>query len=99
MKPLFLIAILALTGSMAFGQAATVTWTNTHQTMDGFGGMTLTYGTSLTSSQADLFFSPTAGIGLEFVRTSNTPDSSIPDLTTLQEAVARGAKVELSFLS
>jgi O-glycosyl hydrolase len=36
---------------------------------------------------------------LEFVRTSNASDGSIPDLTTLQEAVARGAKVELSFLS
>lgn len=63
--------------------------------MDGFGGQTWLYADSLTSAQADMFFSQTSGIGLELVRTGNTWDGSIPDLTTLQEAVARGAKVEL----
>jgi glucuronoarabinoxylan endo-1,4-beta-xylanase len=82
-----------------FAQSATVTWTTTYQTMDGFGGQTWVYADSLNGSQADMFFSPSAGIGLEYVRTANTVDGSIPDLVTLQAAVARGALVELSLQS
>lgn len=80
-------------------QTATINAGTVHQTMDGFGGQTWLYADSLTGSNADLFFSQTAGIGLEFVRTANTWDGGIPDLTTLQLAVARGAKVELGLQS
>jgi O-glycosyl hydrolase len=85
--------------STGVAQTATVNAANVHQTMDGFGGQTWLYADSLTGSNADLFFSPTAGIGLQIVRTMNTWDSGIPDLVTLQSAVARGAKVELGLQS
>ena len=78
---------------------ATVNWIDVHQTMDGFGGQTWVYADSLTDAHADLFFSPSAGIGLAYVRTANTSDGSIPDLITLQKAVVRGALVELSLQS
>jgi glucuronoarabinoxylan endo-1,4-beta-xylanase len=78
---------------------ATINWTDIQQTMDGFGGMTSFFGETITDANADLFFSPTNGIGLAYVRTANTWDGGIPDLATLQSAVARGAKIELSLLS
>jgi O-glycosyl hydrolase len=63
-------------------------------------------GFTLTSSQAAMFFSPTSGIGLEILRTGNyycpltgtcavTPNN-VPDLVTLQEAVANGARIEVN---
>ncbi len=67
--------------------------------MAGWGGQTWISANSITDSQADMLFSPTAGIGLEYVRTMNTEDGSIPDLITLQKAVARGAKVEITLQS
>jgi glucuronoarabinoxylan endo-1,4-beta-xylanase len=91
----FSLAAQAQTGP----PTATVNWTDVHQTMDGFGGQTWNYANTLTSAQADLFFSPTAGIGMAYVRTANTFNGSIPDLVTLQAAVARGALVELSLQS
>jgi glucuronoarabinoxylan endo-1,4-beta-xylanase len=93
-------------------QTATVTWTTTYQTMDGWGGedwwgtaSTSTGGSgfALTSTEAAQFFSPTTGIGLEFIRTGDyycpntgscaVSTASVPDLTTLKEASADGALV------
>jgi O-glycosyl hydrolase len=95
---------LASEGARFFAKARmatmeTMNWNTTYQTMDGFGGQTWIYGDNLTGSSADLFFSQTAGIGLSIVRTANTWNGLIPDLTTLQLAVARGAKVELGLQS
>jgi O-glycosyl hydrolase len=83
----------------AQAQTATVTWTTMHQTMDGFGGQTWIYADSLTLTQAAKFFSPSPGIGLQFVRTANTYDGSIPDLITLRNAGALGAAIELGLQS
>ena len=93
------VLMFFLAASSVGAQTATINWTNVHQYMDGFGGQTWQSADNLTSGQADLFFSPSAGIGLEYVRSANTSDGSIPDLVTLQEAIARGAKVELSLQS
>jgi glucuronoarabinoxylan endo-1,4-beta-xylanase len=99
------IAWLVLLSSPLAAQAQTVTptatinWTDVHQTMDGFGSQTWLFANSIPDATADLFFSPTAGIGMAYVRTANTSDGSIPDLVTLQKAVARGALVELSLQS
>jgi len=95
---------LASEGARFFAKArmattGTVNWNTTYQTMDGFGGQTWIYGNDLTGSNADLFFSQTAGIGLSIVRSANTWNGLIPDLATLQSAVARGAKVELGLQS
>ena len=97
MKTLIVPFFTLIFTPLIFAQSVDVTWTSTYQTIDGFGGQTWVYGASLKNAQADLFFSPTAGIGLQYVRTMNTADGSIPDLVTLQAAVARGAKVELGF--
>lgn len=84
---------------------ATVNWSSAQQTMDGWGGEDWVSAENLTSSQAAMFFSPSTGIGLEFVRTGNyacpetgscaVSTSNVPDLVTLQEAAALGAKIEL----
>jgi glucuronoarabinoxylan endo-1,4-beta-xylanase len=98
-KASIILSLICIISSALFAQSATVNWVTTYQTMDGFGGQTWVYADSLKSSQADLFFSPSAGIGLQYVRTANTYNSSIPDLTTLQEAGARGALIELGIQS
>ncbi len=93
----FLLALTVYQRAQA--QTATVTWTTTHQTMDGFGGQVWTFADNLTSAQADLFFSSTVGIGLNLIRTANTYNGSFPDLVTVQAAVARGAQIEIGFQS
>jgi len=93
----------------AQAQTVTVSWDTQHQTMDGWGGQDWKGDNTdytLTAAQANMFFSPTAGIGLEYIRTKNSacPEtgnctvsaSTLLDLVTLQEAVARGAKIELN---
>jgi glucuronoarabinoxylan endo-1,4-beta-xylanase len=89
-------------------QNATVTWTSTHQTIDGFGASDWATAESLTPEQADLFFSTTTGVGLSLVEEEGNEEcgysvpptgSGFPDLTTLQEAVARGANVVLQMAS
>jgi len=97
------LLFLVLGSASARAQTATVTWANEHQTMDGWGAEDWTSAETLTSSQADMFFSPTGGIGLEYIRTGNygcpqtdtctVSTSNVPDLATLQAAVARGAKI------
>jgi O-glycosyl hydrolase len=96
------------------GETSTVNWTDVHQQMDGWGGEDWfgnssvgpgngSSGFALTSGEAAQFFSPTSGIGLEFIRTGNyycpttgacaVSTANVPDLQTLQYAVADGAKV------
>ena len=98
-KSLIILPLVGVISPAVLAQSATVTWGTTHQTMDGFGGQTWLNANSLTNAQADSFFSPTAGIGLEYVRTANTYNGSIPDLVTLQKAGARGALIELGLQS
>jgi glucuronoarabinoxylan endo-1,4-beta-xylanase len=84
-------------------QTAEVTWTTTHQTIDGFGASDFGTAENLTSAQADIFFSTTVskGAGLSFVReiANEECNGTISDLTTLREAVARGAQVWLTMQS
>lgn len=98
------LVILAYLATLAIcpklrAQTATVTWTTTYQTMDGFGGQTWTWADNLTPAQAQLFFSTTSGIGMEYVRSANTWNGSIPDLTTLTNATAIGGQIELGLQS
>jgi len=75
---------------------ATVNWNDVHQTIDGFGASSVYTGNNMTSSQADAFFSPTAGIGLSLLRIevpANASDAAINKCTPAQQATARGAKV------
>jgi glucuronoarabinoxylan endo-1,4-beta-xylanase len=86
-------------------QTATVTWGNTHQTIDGFGA----YSDEIqiyTPSEADQVFSTTNGAGLSLLRTqipnggsdhpgdcSKVGTACSGTVTNLQMAVARGARV------
>ena len=91
------------------GQAATVDWTDVHQQMDGWGGEDWQSAEGLASAQAALLFSASSSIGLNIIRTGNyacpntgacpVSTANIPDLQTLQYAVANGAAVELSLQS
>jgi len=87
--------------SKLIAQTATINAGTVYQTIDGFGSQTWSYADSMTNGQAAKFFSqtPGTGIGLSIVRSANTWDGEIPDLSTLQTAVAQGAQVELSMQS
>lgn len=52
---------------------AGIDWNDVHQPIDGFGGSSADFLTSLTSTQADFFFT-TNGIGLSILRTQIIPD-------------------------
>lgn len=82
-------------------QTAAVTWTTTYQTIDGFGASDWGTAESITSPQADLYFSSSSGVGLDFVRHLGNEEcnDTISDQTTLQEAVARGAQVWVTMQS
>ena len=91
-----IIARLALLSFPLSAQAqaptATINLTDVHQQIDGFGAAAAWTAPNMTDAQADLFFSPTAGIGLSLVRERIPPDGTIDGCVTMQKAVARGAK-------
>lgn len=114
MKALIILSLICIISPTVFAQSATVTWTTTHQTMDGFGAMDdnlaspCNGGTgncyyAFTTGQADAFFSPTSGIGLSIMRTTNDgcPDTgacavnatTVPNIGNMQKAVAAGAQI------
>jgi glucuronoarabinoxylan endo-1,4-beta-xylanase len=70
----------------------TINWTNVHQIIDGFGASSA-WKTSITDAQADMFFSVDTGIGLSLLRNRIAPDGTTAELSVMQKAVARGAKV------
>lgn len=90
-----LLLLLALTiYQRAQAQTATVNWTTTHQTMDGWGGQDALF-PAMTTTETGLFFTTNPGIGLTYIRTANTYNSAVTDTTTVKNAVAQGAKIEL----
>ena len=60
-------ASLAACGSKSHD--VTVNWSDTRQTMDGFGASSAFFGQSLTTDQADQLFDAKKGIGLSLLRT------------------------------
>ena len=77
-------AVLALVLLLAFGiwlhehgqrnsEAASINWSDVHQSIDGFGASSADFLDSLTPAQADFFFT-TGGIGLSILRTQIIPD-------------------------
>ena len=101
---LFLLLSTTLSGR---AQTVTINGNTTYQTISGWGASTgfNEQNPNMTGAQADCFFSASNGscasgnsIGLEWIRIQdNQTANSVPDLATLQLAVARGAKVELGF--
>jgi glucuronoarabinoxylan endo-1,4-beta-xylanase len=98
--PLSLLMLIAVPS--LFAQSATVTWTTTHQTMDGFGGEDVNLNASgcsgnqgncvfgFTSGQAASFFSTSSGIGLQIIRYANNgcplTGACTPSSTTITSA-------------
>ena len=72
---------------------ATVNWNDAHQQIDGFGASTAWTASSLSDSQADLFFSTNTGAGLSLCRNRIKPDGTTDELVTMQKAQALGARV------
>lgn len=62
---------------------ADIVWSEVHQSIDGFGGSTADFVTSLTPAQADFFFT-TKGIGLTILRTQIIPDRATCDAEFLE---------------
>src|ERR1035437_6007172 len=85
------------------GQAQTVTvnWNNVDQVIDGFGATDASQSPPMTSAQAALLFSPTAGVGLSLMRTVVPNDGSCSTVNAtcagkasdMQLATAYGARV------
>jgi glucuronoarabinoxylan endo-1,4-beta-xylanase len=95
MRLRLLALLLVLLGVPASAQTLTVNFGTVAQTIDGFGASNRDDPAPLTEAQADLFFSPTNGIGLSLLRTSIWTDGTdfcgcYSDAT---KAAARGAKV------
>jgi glucuronoarabinoxylan endo-1,4-beta-xylanase len=83
---LFMVSVAAQGG-------VTVNFNDIHQRIDGFGAADVFLG-ALTDAQADLFFSPTKGIGLSILRTGIGSDgSSMGAYSNATKAAARGAIV------
>jgi glucuronoarabinoxylan endo-1,4-beta-xylanase len=78
-----------------------INWSNVDQSIDGFGGSTAFESQPLTTSQADLFFSTSTGVGLSLLRTMVPDDGSCStvngtcagEVADMQEAAARGVTV------
>jgi O-glycosyl hydrolase len=95
-KSIGLAALLCFAGisRAASAQDATVNWADVHQQIDGFGAAAaFSVAHALTDAQADLFFSPTAGIGLSILRIKINPDGATDEVVTAQKAAARGVIV------
>lgn len=82
------LALLSVAGVWIWGlpgdQTATITWSDIHQTIDGFGASSADFSVSLTPQQADFFFT-TGGIGLSILRTQ-----IIPNLATCNAEFRKG---------
>src|SRR5215472_17677989 len=64
------IVLLAIFSAVAaVSQTATITWTNVHQTMDGFGVSDAFQGSTMASGDATNLFSTASGAGFSFLRT------------------------------
>jgi glucuronoarabinoxylan endo-1,4-beta-xylanase len=71
----------------------TINWSDVHQVIDGFGASSAVTGDGITSSQADLFWSTTNGVGLSLLRVQLQTDGTYPDIATMQKAQDRGVRI------
>jgi glucuronoarabinoxylan endo-1,4-beta-xylanase len=69
-----------------------VDWNDVHQRIDGFGASSA-WMSSFSTSQADMFFSTNNGIGLSLLRNRIAPGGTTGEISIMQQAIARGAKV------
>jgi glucuronoarabinoxylan endo-1,4-beta-xylanase len=102
MKVLFVLFLIFAITAPVLGQSATITWTTTYQTIDGFGAgcFGITMCDNMSSGMAQQFFDPVNGIGLSLFRDQIETDTSscsstctFPASVTLTQAIAYGVKV------
>ncbi len=67
--------------------------TQHEQRMDGFGASSAWTANNIPDAEADLLFSPTAGIGLSLLRVQIKPEGNTQEMGTARKAIARGAAV------
>jgi glucuronoarabinoxylan endo-1,4-beta-xylanase len=70
----------------------TINWNEFHQPIEGFGASSA-WRSSITASQADMFFSVENGIGLSLLRNHINTNGTTSETSIMQQAVARGVKV------
>ena len=68
---------------------APIDLTVTYSRIDGSGASSAWTASNLSDSMADLFFSPTTGIGLSLLRVQLKPEGITTELQTAKKAVAR----------
>jgi len=83
----------AATLTVSSHPTVTVNWSDVHQQIDGFGASSAATGDGITNSQADLFWSTTAGVGLSLLRVQIENNGTYPDLATMQKAEDRGVRI------
>jgi glucuronoarabinoxylan endo-1,4-beta-xylanase len=69
-----------------------VKWTDTHQTIDGFGASSA-WNNTLTQAQMNMFYSTNTGIGLSLLRTRIQPDGTTIEGAAMQMAQSNGARI------
>ena len=100
-KTALTFVLMLLSAPNLRAQNAVIHWQKVAQVIDGFGASDAFESTPLISAQADLFFSPTAGVGLSLLRTNVPEDGSCAtvnetcagEVRDMQLAIARRAKV------
>jgi glucuronoarabinoxylan endo-1,4-beta-xylanase len=69
-----------------------VNWTDTHQTIDGFGASSA-WNSGLTQAQMNMFYSTNTGIGLSLLRTRIAPGGTTVEGYAMQMAQSNGARI------
>ncbi len=69
-----------------------INWTDTHQSIDGFGASSAFNG-GLTQAQMNMFYSTNTGIGLSLLRSRITPSGTTVEGAAMQMAQSNGARV------
>jgi O-glycosyl hydrolase len=87
------LASATATLTVASHPTVTINWSDVHQQIDGFGASSAATGDGITSTQADLFWSTTSGVGLSLLRVQIESNGTYPDLATMQKAQDRGVKI------
>ena len=86
-------SLVSITVNNGGRPTVTVNWSDVHQQIDGFGASSAATGDGITNSQADLFWSTTAGVGLSLLRVQIENNGTYPDLATMQKAQDRGVRI------
>lgn len=82
---------IKFTGAAPQTATCSVDWNDVHQRIDGFGASS-GFRQSITTNQADLFFSTNSGIGLSLLKSVIVAGTTV-ETNIMQMAQARGARV------